>query len=210
MDQINPNQLHSKCSAGLFYFSRNTDTEFLSKNMDRVWQLAITLAFRDPLGELIHYRFITSQIWELNPICKMQLSTYIDTYDYLVNWSYVNDEGMEASFFPGLIKPFADFFMFTQKMPWGIIWHGSLYLYLLLFTLLVLSFRTGNQKIWLITTPVIIHVLVLAVVSIDSGFRYTMPVIIFGLFAIGLLFRPLVQPMDSTDLTSRNSINDPN
>ena len=188
--QVHSKNLYSRCSHELLFFNPSTNLQFLQEHEGELRRLFLRLAFKYPLNELAHYRTITGQIWEFDPVCRIQLGTYIDTYDYLIQKSYVNREGVQASFFPQFIRPFSRFFQLSQLMPSGIIWHAAFYLYAFLFVLLVLRWRGFPKAIVWAAAPLLIHTLILFAVSIDSGFRYTMPAWIIGLLSPGLLFLP--------------------
>jgi hypothetical protein len=119
-----------------------------------------------------------------------------------VSWILGNRIGLnEDSKIPGLVQPYVDALrIFGFRDDFLVVYlRPALYLYLALFSVMVLIIRYSDFRAILISLPTIIQSAILYLVSYAPAVRYQYSTFLTGLFLIGLLFLPKV------DLFSDNS-----
>ena len=193
------------CSSSLpikYYIRGKTGTlpkDFpASKQTKKLLRIYLSLTLRNPLVTIRSHLCASSWMWRI-----------FGNYKHHNYWGPVAlhkqvEERLyeQARAIDGSLQSRLRYFFFTLKeklygndLLRSVFLNGTLYLYLLIFSVLICTLRRRSWRILLILAPVVLHTTTLFFLVSHTGFRYQWPVHLVGL----LLFLPLLfLPHDSS------------
>jgi hypothetical protein len=172
-----------------------------SKQTKKLLRIYFSLTMRNPLVTLKSHICASSWMWRI-----------FGNYKHHNYWGpialnkQVEEQLYEqAGATDGSLQSRSRYFLFTLKeklygndLLRSVFLNGTLYLYLLIFSVLICTLRRKFWRILLILAPVLLHTTTLFFLVSHTGFRYQWPVHLVGLF----LFLPLLfLPQDSSNGT---------
>jgi hypothetical protein len=184
------------CFAGDISYLESFDRGTYLTNLNRNWDIFIDLMRKDPMVNLRHQQCAGEITWRfLNNRCQMKsLHGITRGISGSESWIIDNDLGLvESSRLPALVHPLMNVyraFGFFEENQWTVLFRPALFTFLSLLCIALASLRLDNQRLLLLTLPVLSYVFPLFLINFSPAFRYQYPVILIGLFSLGLPFIP--------------------
>ena len=169
--------------------------DYFTVNDPRPLQIAIKLFLKNPIIDVRHTLCAGGLFWMLDP----GYSIYTLPMTRRGQYGSPNDYGITS-------HPLLPGFLNIIPVPLSdspLIWKPAFYLYLFLFCLSILIFRSKSIKIMLISTPIIIQTLVMILVNYANDFRYIFSTELCAILMVGVILLPKNE-LQKTDPNHKN------
>ncbi len=187
------------CYVGTISYDNDFERErFLSSSLENR-KLALDLFLRDPAVDIQHTICSSELVWRfINNQCYMKSTHGFNSWiPGEVSWVLNNNVGLkDDSKIPELVQPYVDALRtFGFRDDFLVVYlRPAVYFYLGLFFALVLVIRNNDYRASLIVIPTIVQSLILFLVSYAPAIRYQYSTYLVGMFLIGIIFLPRLNP----------------
>lgn len=184
------------CYAGDISYLQSFDRDTFLANISRNWEIFINLIRKNPMVNLRHQQCAGEIVWRLhNNRCQMKsLHGITRGIRGSESWIIDNDFGLvESSLFPSLVQPLMNTYRalgFFEENRWIIMFRPALFSFAALLCISLASFRLEDRRLLLLSLPVLGYIIPLFLINFSPAFRYQYPIILIGLFSLGLPFIP--------------------
>lgn len=183
------------CYVGTISYDAQFEREEFLSNDTQNRKIAFDLFLREPLVDIYHTFDSAELVWRfLNNQCIMKsLHGFSSWKPGEVRWINWNDLGVEQdSKIPSIVQPYVDFlrvfgirddFLVPYLRP-------ALYLYLSIFSSVVLMIRRQDLKALLLCMPIVFQSIILYLISFAPAVRYQYSNYLIGILLLAILFLP--------------------